>query len=298
MKIDNCIKDYLIEIEIRRYANGTREKTKCVLKMFSKWCAANDIYDMEDVRPTTVKQYTQHLMSRGLKGSTINLYLKLVKVFIKYCYDEDFGGWNTDIKKISLVRQEKPMLPTFNTKDVKKMLDTCGGNNFRDIRDKTILTLLFDTGVRVSELLSIKESDVYDDFIIIYGKNNKQRMLPITPVFKKALFRYLRAKESYFEKKNIKDDRLFLSYRGRALTPVAIDKMLKARGADIEGVRVSAHTCRHFFAQQQIKMGTDIYTISRLLGHENISITQIYLNSLGDKDIVSIAKNNSVLMNM
>ena len=72
----------------------------------------------------------------------------------------------------------------------------------------------------------------------------------------------------------------------------------KAVRRGIEDVRVSPHTCRHFFAQQHVKMGTDLYTISRLLGHENIQITQTYLKSLRDRDIVEIAKSRSVLMAM
>ena len=297
MSINECIKDYLVELEIRKYSSNTRAKYKCQLGVFRDWAKAQDITDMEEVRPPVVKQYTQYLIQKGLKGSTINLYLRVLKVFIRYCHNEEYGGYNTDAKKLSFVKQEKPVLPAFTVKDVKLMLETCKGNTFRDIRDRTIFTLFFETGLRLSELLNIKETDIFDDYILIYGKNRKQRMIPITPLVKKTLFRYIRAKDSYFENKLVSEF-LFLSYRGKHLTPSAVDKMIKERGAHIEGVRVSPHTCRHFFAQQQIRMGTDIYTISRLLGHENIGITQVYLNSLKDKDIVNIAKNNSVLMNM
>lgn len=297
MEIRDCIKDFLVELEIRQYSENTISKYGFILNIFNDWCIENGIEDMEDLRMPTVKQYTQHLIKKELKGSTINLYLKVIKVFIKYCYQEDYGGFNPEVKKVSFVKEDKPMLPTFTPKQVKQILDTCSGNTYIDIRDRAILTLFFDTGVRLAELLNIKETDVFEDYIIIVGKNKKQRLLPITPMFKKALFRYKRVKDSYFKNKLIPDN-LFLSYRGKKLSPSAIDKMIKERGKGIEDVRVSPHTCRHFFAQQQIKMGTDIYTISRLLGHENIAITQIYLNSLGDKDIVSIAKNNSVLMNM
>lgn len=82
------------------------------------------------------------------------------------------------------------------------------------------------------------------------------------------------------------------------LTVTAVEIIVKLYGEGIEDVRVSPHTCRHFFAQQHVKMGTDLYTISRLLGHENIQITQTYLKSLRDRDIVEIAKSRSVLMAM
>ena len=90
----------------------------------------------------------------------------------------------------------------------------------------------------------------------------------------------------------------FLSFHGRQLTNSAVEYIIKRYGQNIEGVRVSPHTCRYFFAQQQVKMGTDLYTISRLLGHENIQITQTYLNSLRDNDVIQIAKQKSVLLNM
>ena len=82
------------------------------------------------------------------------------------------------------------------------------------------------------------------------------------------------------------------------LTVTAVEIIVKLYGEGIEDVRVSPHTCRHFFAQQHVKMGTDLYTISRLLGHENIQITQTYLKSLRDRDIVEIAKSRSVLIAM
>ena len=94
------------------------------------------------------------------------------------------------------------------------------------------------------------------------------------------------------------DDYYFLSNHGKQLTNSAVEHIVKRHGAGIEGIRVSPHTCRHFYAQQQIKMGTDLYTISRLLGHENIQITQTYLNSLRDEEVIHIAKQRSVLLSM
>ena len=104
-------------------------------------------------------------------------------------------------------------------------------------------------------------------------------------------------KENYFALKNV-DGYYFLSFHGRQLTNCAVEHIIKKHGEGICNVRVSPHTCRHFFAQQHIKMGTDLYTVSRLLGHENIQITQTYLNSLRDKDVINTAKQRNVLLNM
>ena len=177
------------------------------------------------------------------------------------------------------------------------MIRSCRGHDFMSLRDTAILTMFFETGIRCWELCCIKPEDIYDDYIIINGKNHKQRVVPITPILRKAMLKYESAAEQYFTLKNT-DDYYFLSVHGRQLTNSAVEHIVKRHGEGIEGIRVSPHTCRHFYAQQHIKMGTDLYTISRLLGHENIQITQTYLNSLRDKDVISISKQRSVLLSL
>ena len=298
MKISTAVKDYLVEIEIRKYSDRTIETAKSKLKMFTNYCAEElDTIDIEDVTPQIVKRYTQHLTKRGLKGTTINGTLKTLKSFIQYCFEEEYGGFNTKRGGFKYVKQEKPIIRAFTRKDIKLILDSCKGTDYLATRDTAFLTLLFETGVRCSEARNIKHTDIKEDYILINGKNNKQRVVPITPILKKAMLRYERTAESYFLNKNI-DDVYFLSRNGKQLNNSAVLHMMKRRGKGIEDIRVSPHTCRHFFAQQQVKMGTDLYTISRLLGHENISITQIYLNSLRNEDLIKITKGNSVLMNM
>ena len=185
----------------------------------------------------------------------------------------------------------------FDPADVRSMLQSCRGYDFLHVRDKAILTILFETGIRCWELCCIQKPDIHEDFIIIQGKNHKQRVVPITPILHKALMKYDAVTEDYFTLKN-REDYYFFSAHGRQLTNSAVEHIVKRYGEGIEGIRTSPHTCRRFFAQQQIKMGTDLYTISRLLGHENIQITQTYLNSLRDRDVIEIAKNKSVLMSL
>ena len=297
MRLDLAVKDYLIDIEIRKYSPRTIQSYKLKLRQLTQFCESIDIDDTDDLSMGIVKQFTQSMMQKGNKGSYINGILKTVKSFIQYCFDEGYGGFNTRNKSFKWVKEEKAVVRAFSPKDVRLLLAACKGNDFLNIRDTAILTIFFETGIRCFELCSIKEDDIKDDFIIINGKNNKQRVAPITPVLRKALMRYDAVKEEYFAYKN-KEPYYFLSFSGKQLNNGAVDYMIKKRGKGIEDIRVSPHTCRHFFAQQQIKMGTDLYTISRLLGHENISITQIYLNSLQDSDIVKLAKGNSVLMSM
>lgn len=297
MRMDLAVKDYLVDIEIRKYSPRTVQSYKLKLRQLVQFCESIGVDDTDELTMGVIKQFTHHMMSKGNKGSYINGILKTTKSFIQYCYNEDYGGFNTRNKSFKWVKEEKAIIRAFSTRDVKTLLQNCKGVDFLSIRDTAILTTFFETGIRCFELCQIKKEDIREDFILINGKNSKQRVVPITPILKKALMRYDRVREEYFRYKST-DEYYFLSFSGKMLNNGAVDYMIKRRGKGIEGIRVSPHTCRHFFAQQQIKMGTDIYTISRLLGHENIAITQIYLTSLQDSEIVRIAKGNSVLMNM
>ena len=297
MKINTAAKEYYAEIEIRKFTPKTIRNYRNNLNLFLRFCEEqSDAEHIEDLTLAVVRQFTSFMISKGRKGSYINSLLKVVKAFIQYCYDEGYGGFNTR-KNFKWCKQDKTVIMAFKPSDVRNMLKSCKGYDYLSVRDAAIITILFETGIRCWELCCIQKSDIHEDFIIINGKNHKQRVVPITPVLRKALLRYDNVKENYFALKNI-DNYYFLSFHGRQLTNSAVEHIIKRHGQDIKGIRVSPHTCRHFFAQQQIKMGTDLYTISRLLGHENIQITQVYLNSLRDNEVISIAKQKSVLMSM
>ena len=298
VKVKAAIADWLVECEIRKYTPKTLKGYKTNLNIFMRYCAEEEeIDDMEEVSVAVIKRYTQMLVRKGHKGTYVNGLLKSVKSFIQYIFDEYGEGFNTRNKSFRWVKEEKPIIKAFTKKDIRIIFDNCRGSDFYAIRDTAIITTLIETGIRCWELCCIQPSDVFEDYIVIQGKNHKRRIVAITPHLKKALMRYERMKEGYFSYKNM-EEYYFLSYTGKQLTNSAMEHMIKRRCVGVEGVRCSPHTFRHFFAQQSLKQGRDLYSISRQLGHENLQITSIYLRSLQDADLIKIAKDNSVLMNM
>lgn len=273
MKITQALKEYLLEIKIRKYTDKTIRSYRNNLNLFVRYLQEKEeITEVEDITLAACRKFSLHMVSNGKKGTYVNGILKTAKSFIQYCFDEGYGGFNTK-KNFKWCKEEKPIIATFKPTQVRQMLSSCNGNDYLSVRDKAILSLLFETGIRCWELCCITPEDIHEDFIIINGKNHKQRVVPITPILRKALLRYDAAKASSFLLK-LTDNYYFLSNHGKQLTNSAVEHIVKRHGAGIEGIRVSPHTCRHFFAQQQVKIGTDLYTISRLLGHENIGITQ------------------------
>ena len=299
MKIEEAVREFLVECEIRKYTPKTIRGYRTALGVFTK--VLNDelsVYDTDDISMTVVKKFTQVMGKRKHKGTYINSLLKVSKSFITYCYKEGLGCFNPSGRTFAWVKEDKAVIVAFKPKQVRLLLDNCKGNDFVDVRDMAIMTTFFETGIRCWELCCIRPEHIHEDYILITdGKNHKQRVVPISAPLKKAIIRYSRARENYFAYKNT-ENYFFLSFHGRQLTNSGVEHIFKKRGKGVTGVRCSPHTCRHTWAQMQIRMGTDLYTVSRLLGHENIRITQTYLESLRDEDIIKMSKNSSVLMNM
>lgn len=250
MKISTALREYLVEIEVRKYTPKTIRGYRNNLNLFLRFCEEEaGIEDVEDVALSVIRKFSVYFSSRGKKGSYINGLLKTAKSFIQFCYDEGYGGFNTK-KNFKWCKEDKAVVAAFRPEDVRRMLQSCKGYSFLPIRDNAILTLLFETGIRCWELCCIRKGDIHDDYIVINGKNHKQRVVPITPILHKAMLKYELVAEQYFTLKNT-DDYYFLSYHGKQLTNSAVEHIVKRHGEGIEGVRISPHTCRHFFAQQQ-----------------------------------------------
>ena len=254
---------------------------------------------IEDVAPKDIKEFLLKMSKAGRTANYVNDLLKAYKVFFRYAFNEGY----TDeplTAQIRNVKKPKVIIRTFTEKELKQMSNYYQGYDYLTIRNKVIMMLLIDTGIRLSELTGLTEEQIKYDYIIIHGKGNKERVVPKSPLLSKWLIKYLAVRKSYFAYRVVPDN-IFLSKNGKPLTNTMIDKIVKdaGKGCDVSSdIRVSAHTFRHTYAQFQLKAGLDIYSLSRLLGHENISITQTYLNGMRDKEILTQAKNTSPLMNI
>ena len=258
-----------------------------------------DITHIEDVETRHIKEYLLKMSKAGRTVNYVNDLLKAYKVFFRYACDEGYTDFPL-AKSISNAKGSKVIIRTFSEAELKRMSNYYQGHDFLTIRNKVIMLMLIDTGIRLSELTGLTEEQLKFDYIIIHGKGNKERVVPKSPLLSKWLIKYLAIRKAYFAYRVIPKN-IFLSKNGKPLTSTMIDRIVKDAGQACNvspDIRVSAHTFRHTYAQFQLKAGLDIYSLSRLLGHENISITQTYLNGLRDKEILKQAQHTSPLMNL
>ena len=301
MLLSDCIEEFQVDCELRRLSKRTIKGYVNNNLLFATYLKNEfDIEDVEQVKPPHIKQYALYLSKTDHKPTYINGILKCIRAFFKYCTSEELISRNPSLR-VPWQKEGQVLIETFTDDEVKRLLDAFDYSSYLQARNKLILTIAFDTGARNTEICNILCSDIHDNTILIHGKGNKERNVPISPYLRKVMIRYERLKAVFFKNKILKYDNYILSRTAKPLTKEAIEHIFNQANevAKVRSeIRCSPHTARHYFAQANLKNGLDVYSLSRLMGHCSVNITKTYLQSLKDKEIVSMACLTSPLMNL
>lgn len=300
MLIVDCLEEFEAECEIRALSPRTIKGYINNNILFSNFLLSEyNIKDVEQVKPAHIKAYTNFMLATKHTTTYVNNIIKCLRAFYKYLYTEGLIQENPTEKTV-WAKEGKTLICTFSDSEVKRMINSFSYINYLEARNKTLLILAFDTGMRNTEMCLMQHEDINQNYILVHGKGNKQRIVPISPYLKKALARYERIKKAYFKNRNTPNN-YFLSRTGKPLTKEALENIWHEAGdrANVrKEIRCSPHTSRHYYAQANLRNGLDIYSLSRLMGHCSVNITRTYLLSLQDEQIIDIACDNSPLMNL
>lgn len=302
LRMKDMISEFIYDCEMRKLTKKTIKGYRNHLLYFNKFLAGEDITDFDDVSVLVIKKYITMHNKKGSKATYVNSAIKVLKAFYKWAiYDDYINEADNPMKKIGYQKEGKTLIKTFNDDEVSRMMNVYKGYQYMQIRNKAIMAMLLDTGIRNYELCCLDAAAVKQDYILVWGKGNKERVVPKSAYLSKTLIRYEKARESYFELRTCDSKYYFLSRTGRQLTVEAIERVVRKAGEEANirnGIRCSPHTCRHFFAQSQLMNGNDLYSISRLLGHSSVVITKRYLQSMEDEDVLEKGIEYSPLMNL
>lgn len=179
------------------------------------------------------------------------------------------------------------------------MLRAIGASTSAGYRDRTMILMLLDTGLRASELVGLAMSDVNldDGLLKVYGKGRKERVVPIGAKVQRALWKYLQRYRP--QPANPLCPTLLLTRAGRPITVNRLESIIEKHGcrAGIEGVRCSPHTFRHTFAISYLRNGGDVFSLQRILGHSSLNVVRIYVN-LAETDVKACHQRFSPADNM
>lgn len=277
IEFEDKIEDYILEMDIQSYSANTLRTYKSILNNFYNYLLEQKkIKDKKSIL-RTFKKYLQHL--KNDKHVSQN-YLYLVTVVLKKFFQFSEIDITEDIKA---PKRTKSLPKSLNEQEVYNLIHAKDGEydpektnprNITKLRNKLILTLLYSTGLRVSELIKLKINaiDEKERTIRVRGKGEKDRIV----IFDDDTLNLI---HEYLDKRGVENEYLFVNLKNHTLTPRYVQLMIKeyAKEANINK-KVTPHVLRHSFATHLLKNGVDIRAIQQLLGHSNLSTTQIYTN--------------------
>lgn len=273
-----AFKDYL-ESE-RSYSPHTALNYINDVGEFLDYLKTNDLGSLAGINASYPRYYLSYLHNKGYASCSISRKLSSLRSFYRYLAKAGIDDIN-HFDALSSPRVEKKLPAYFYPEEIDELFNSIDVASDIGKRNYAILELLYGTGVRVSELCSLMISDIdfYNNTILVTGKGNKERYLPIYDSIKSALLDYLEfARPSLLARSvNAEEKRLLLNHRGGPLTPRGVRVIINniCMNAAVNQ-KASPHMFRHTFATHLLNNGADLRSVQELLGHVNLSSTQVY----------------------
>lgn len=254
---------------ISSYVTDLVEYVEFLVKNYS-------IKDPNQITKQHIRNFIARLKRKHNTPASISRKMSAIRSFHKYLLLEKLVDANVSLG-VSLPKKEKKLPTVLSVEEVDALMIAADGDEPLEIRNKAMLELLYGSGLRISELLELKLSDlhIHMGFLNILGKGNKERIVPIGAEGTYALTRYLDKARPYLKK--TPGDVVFVNSRGNAMSRVGFYKVLKTLSVRAGLMKdISPHTLRHSFASHLLENGVDLRVVQELLGHEDISTTQVY----------------------
>ncbi len=267
--------DYLQED--RELSKNTIESYNRDIRQFKGYIKNSDVKDLTKVNKTVIITYLMYLQKKGRATSTISRNLASLRSFYQFLLNE--GPIKKDpTVNLKTPRQEKKLPDILTPEEVELLLDQPNMNTSKGVRDKAILELLYAAGVKVSELVSLDVKDVKSNmgYIICSKNSSNERIIPIGKISLEVLYLYINQYRNKLIKQN-QEKALFVNYYGKRLTRQGFWKIIKSYTKQINvDKKITPHTLRHSFAVHLLQNGADLKSVQEMLGHSDISTTQIY----------------------
>ena len=192
MQLTDVLEEYIFDCELRKLSHRTIKSTRNNnLRLFTYLASTKQVNELEEVTRNHIQSFIKYMIQTGHKETYINGMLKSFRGFFGYCVEERYIKVSPTVK-VKFQKEEIPIIRTFNNEEVERMISFYSGRLFLQQRNKLIMIILFDSGIRNSELCDLRVNDVFSNAIKIHGKGKKIRYVPMTPSINKFLMKYLR----------------------------------------------------------------------------------------------------------
>ena len=261
----------------RGLAQNTLESYGRDLRQFHSYLQNSQMDILRDSNRNTILTYLNNLQNKGRAVSTISRNLAAIKSFYQYLvrerYLEKDPAANLESPKL-----EKKLPKILSIQEIEELLKQPNSLMPTGLRDKAMLELLYATGIRVSELISLNISDINLDmgYIKCFGKGSKERIVPLGSIAAKCVQEYISKGRNKLVR-TYEESALFVNHHGNRLTRQGFWKIIKKYAQEANILKdITPHTLRHSFATHLLENGADLRSVQEMLGHADISTTQIY----------------------
>ena len=271
-KEDSNLRSFLNYLLVDKgLSNNTVKAYEADISSFFQWLDNEDL-KYKNLKEEHVNQYISFLFHRKMRSSSVNRKISSIKSFYIFLVKRNFVK-NSPLNDLVTPKQEKYLPESMSEAEVDKLLNSPDVSNKIENRDKAMIEMLYATGMRISELVNLKITDVDMKRCVVkvFGKGSKERLVPFGEKALDSLRSYLNEREKSSSKE------IFLSNRGKKMTRVAFWQRVKVYLIR-ENLKnsISPHTLRHAFATHLLNRGADLRSVQLLLGHSDLSTTQIY----------------------
>lgn len=232
--------------------------------------------DMDNADLSQIADYVTSRQTGGVDQRTVSKILSSLRSFFDFLVDERIRNDNP-VRRIDMPRVIRKVPEVMTTEEVDSFLDAIDTSTSFGVRDRALFELVYSCGLRISEVSDLTMGRIHlnEDLIRVLGKGSKERIVPLGGEARKRLVFYLHNARPVLLKSGRISDAVFLNYRGKGISRKGIWKRFKEI-ADVAGISGKVHTLRHSFATHLLKGGADLRIVQELLGHADISTTQIY----------------------
>ncbi len=282
-KINRYINEYEVYlVEHKKLSDNTLQSYRRDIKFFGHYLATQGIECYLGVSHVDLLTYMIHLKKIGKANATISRTIASLRTFYSFLHNKGYVEINPSTE-LEAPKMDRKLPQVLTLAEVERILAKPDLRTSIGKRDKAMIELLYATGIRVSELISLSLSDVNTAMGYIKCKNHtKTRVIPLGTMASKAIDMYLKDGRGYLV--NGDEDALFVNYYGKKLTRQGFWKVVK-RYSDEAGINktITPHTLRHSFAFHLIQNGADVKAVQEMLGHSDVATTQIYLEMSNSK---------------
>lgn len=276
--MDGLIGQYLEYLQVEKgLSRNTQAAYRRDLHKFSSYCAAKHLAPVTEINKDSLAAYVYHLKRNGESPSTIARQIASLKGFFRFLCLENILEYDPSVY-LESPKLIKKLPKVLSEEEVDVLLQNPQGASPLQLRDKSMLELLYATGLRVSELvnLSVNQVDVKLAFVRCIGKGDKERIIPLGSVAAEWVSTYIE-KGRPLLLKNVTETALFINHLGKRMTRQGFWKIIKKQAARTGINReITPHTLRHSFATHLLANGADLRSVQELLGHADVATTQIY----------------------